>query len=217
MDPDCPVPMPTLWPSLYSLFSHQWPPDLAVSWLLWALTRPRALAQLNFVDGLGEMGHLVILILHMHKHMLRAPQDTSILCLQGDLAGKGSQCPTLPWWLSPTPGPVVYSACSSRSRALVTSRKPDCGSTAKGPSAATPESPDRTIWPSVSLRGSGSWRGENRGEESGGRAWRMPPPSYGPILYVGRLRLRERWHLPEVTKPVRNRVEIQSQSSFLCA
>lgn len=107
LDPDCLVPMPILWPSLYSLFSHQWPPDLAVSWLLWALTRPGALAQLNFVDGLGEMGHLVILILHAHKYMLRAPQDASILRLQGDLAGKGSQCPTLPCWLSPTPGPVT--------------------------------------------------------------------------------------------------------------
>lgn len=88
LDSGCPVPILTLWPSFYFLFSCQCPPDLAVSWPPLALTRPGALAQLNSVDSLGEMGHLVILILHMHKHRLWAPQDTSILSLQGDLHGK---------------------------------------------------------------------------------------------------------------------------------
>lgn len=87
LGPGCPVLMPTLWPSLLPQLSHPYPPDLTVSWLPWTLTRPGTLAQLNSVDGLGEMGHLVILILHTHKHKLRAPQDMSILSLQGDLAG----------------------------------------------------------------------------------------------------------------------------------
>lgn len=77
--------MPTLWQSFYSLLSCQCPPDLAVSWLPWGLTRPGTLAQMNSVDGLGEMGHLVILILHMHKHKLWAPQDAPFLSLQADL------------------------------------------------------------------------------------------------------------------------------------
>lgn len=64
------------------------PPDLAVSWPPQALTRPGALAQLNSIDGLGEMGHLVILVLHTHKHRLWAPQDMFILSLQGDLHGR---------------------------------------------------------------------------------------------------------------------------------
>lgn len=56
-----------------------------MSWLPWGLTRPGTLAQMNSVDGLGEMGHLVILILHMHKHKLWAPQDAPFLSLQADL------------------------------------------------------------------------------------------------------------------------------------
>lgn len=87
LDSGCPVPILTLWPSFYSLFC-QCPLDLAMSWPPWALTRPGALAQLNSVDSLGEMGHLVILVLHTHKHRLWAPQYTSILSLQGDLHGR---------------------------------------------------------------------------------------------------------------------------------
>ena len=102
-----PCPMPTVWPSLCSLLFHQGPPDLTVNWLPWSLTRPGTPAQPSSVDGLREMGHLVILILHMHKHRLWTPQDMSILHLQGDLAGKGSQRLALPCLLSPTPGPAI--------------------------------------------------------------------------------------------------------------
>lgn len=121
-----------------------------LSMLPTSLTRPGALAQLSSVDGLGELGYLVILIFHMHSHKLWTPQDLSILRLQGDLEGKGSWFPSRSCLLAL---PCVslchtwswYSAFSSRSRALVATRKPESGSTAKVFSAAVPESPDRTI------------------------------------------------------------------------
>jgi hypothetical protein len=81
--------------SLYCLMSYQCLPVFTTLRLPMSLTRPGALAQLSSVDGLGELGYLVILIFHMHSHKLWTPQDTSILRLQGDLVGKGNWFPTL--------------------------------------------------------------------------------------------------------------------------
>lgn len=81
--------------SLYCLMSYQCLPAFTTHRLPMSLTRLGALAQLSSVDGLGELGYLVILIFHMHSHKLWTPQDMSVLRLQGDLKGKGS-CPPVP-------------------------------------------------------------------------------------------------------------------------
>lgn len=81
--------------SLYCLMSYQRLPVFTTHRLPMSLTRLGALAQLSSVDGLGELGYLVILIFHMHSHKLWTPQDMSVLRLQGDLKGKGS-CPPVP-------------------------------------------------------------------------------------------------------------------------
>lgn len=72
-----------------------------------SLTRPGALAQLSSVDGLRELGYLVILIFHIHSHKLWTPQDTPILRLQGDLEGKGSRPLALSCSLTPMPHSVI--------------------------------------------------------------------------------------------------------------
>lgn len=76
---------------------------LHAKWLLWSLTGLGSLAELNSVDGLGKLGNLIILILHMHNHRLWTPQDLSISSLQGDLERKGSQCLAIPFLLYPIP------------------------------------------------------------------------------------------------------------------
>lgn len=93
--------------SLYCLMSYQCLPVVTTHWLPMSLTRPGALAQLSSVDGLGELGYLVILIFHVYSHKLWTPQDASILRLQGDLEGKGNWSPALSCLLASVPHSVI--------------------------------------------------------------------------------------------------------------
>lgn len=218
--PCCPVPMPSLWPSASSLFSRRCPTDLAVSSLRWALTRPSTPAQLNFVGGLGEVGHLVVLILHVHTHRLRAPQDTSVLGLQGDLTRRSGQSPTLPRRLPPPPGPAVPVAGTLSVPPGPGPWSP-AGSQILDPQQRGPPLPLLYLLtvqsgpqPPHGATAAGGGRTEvkrARGESGG-----CPFHPIAPFFNMGKLRLREGLHLPEVTKPVRNRMDIQSQSSFPC-
>lgn len=120
------------------------------------------------------MRHLVILILHTHKHRLRAPQDTSILSLQGDLAGKARQRPGWPSLFSPMSGPVIPLAStplvplgpgpwsSARSQTLDPQQR--------GPQLPRHGSPTAQSHPQ-SPQGAVAAVGENRGKGSGSQAW----------------------------------------------